>query len=273
MTNRIDFLDYFNLRKYGISDEDIVKGTLGCNPSAINEDVIIAPFWKPEIYSDYVESVDTIIDGKVYELFHKDKKITFIQSGIGAPQIGDDTLALSCTKCKRIVFTGSVGGLDKNQRIGDLIIPIYSISGDGYSKYLKGCLWKHKEFEAAYPDQELSSAIKTTANRIIKGSDINISEEAIFSTDAVIAQFMYIDEIKRKYKCNGIEMETSAVFLASSLIGIKTAALLQISDVCENKKTLFAGRIDQEQEKRKLIKKTLIPRIVLETFLSIAKYT
>jgi purine-nucleoside phosphorylase len=256
----------FCLSKYGISESDIVINTIGCSPEAINENVIIAPFWEPDIYKDYVDSIVEIVKDKVFEITYQDKKITYIRSGIGAPQTGETILALGCTKCKQIIFTGSVGGLSEDQEIGHFIVPKYSISGDGYSKYLNGSLWNHEEFKAAYPNKELSSKIMEAATNELYETEIKLSAESIFSTDAIIAQFMYIDQIKEKFGCKGIEMETTAVFTASTILGIRTAALLQISDVCVNKKSLYSGRTEKDQERRKMIRKTKVPKIVLGSF-------
>src|SRR5438874_7143320 len=47
--------------------------------------------------------------------------VTVIRSGLGAPQTGDIVLALGCTRCETLVFSGSVGGLDAAMGIGDLV--------------------------------------------------------------------------------------------------------------------------------------------------------
>jgi purine-nucleoside phosphorylase len=266
MNSRIP--EYFALDKYNISDSDVVMETLGCDTSAINENVIVTPVWHPDIYKDFVEKILTIVDQKVYDLIYKNKKITLIQSGIGAPQTGDVILSLGCTKCKRILFTGSVGGLDKKQSIGDLLIVDYSITGDGFSNYLAGNLWKNKAFNAAYPDKKLSSLLKSTADCIINGKDVRLSSGIVYSTDTIIAQFMYIEKLIKKYKCIGIDMETSAVFNASSIIGIKASALLQFSDVIVINKSLFSGRTEEDQKRRKFIRKSILPKILLETLVN-----
>lgn len=53
----------------------------------------------------------------------------------------DYILSLGVTKCKNLVFLGSSGSLDENIKISDIVVPKYSICGDGASRYLnKNCL-------------------------------------------------------------------------------------------------------------------------------------
>ena len=48
----------------------------------------------------------------------------------------DVVLGLGVTECENIIFVGSVGSLDDNIGIGDIVIPEYSICGDGASRYV-----------------------------------------------------------------------------------------------------------------------------------------
>lgn len=52
---------------------------------------------------------------------------------------------LGISKCKRIIFISSVGALDTEIGIGDIVIPEYSVSGDGASRYIASrcrCFWR-----------------------------------------------------------------------------------------------------------------------------------
>ena len=62
--------------------------------------------------------------------------MTYIKTGIGAPVLMDALLTLGVTACQRIIFIGSVGSLDDNIGIGDIVIPEYSVCGDGASRYI-----------------------------------------------------------------------------------------------------------------------------------------
>lgn len=78
----------------------------------------------------------SLISGKVWNIHNGNIKITYIKTGIGAPVLMDSLLSLGVTACKRIIFIGSVGSLDENISIGDIVIPEYSVCGDGASRYI-----------------------------------------------------------------------------------------------------------------------------------------
>jgi len=56
-------------------------------------------------------------------------------------------------------------------------------------------------------------------------------------------------------------METAAVFAASAILGFRATVLLHVSDVCENAKSLFSGCTEEEQKKRKMIRRTKMPKL------------
>ena len=65
----------------------------------------------------------------------------------------------------------------------------------------------------------------------------------------------------------GIEMETSAVFGAAKLVGIKAGALLEVSDVTINGKNLFSGRTKEDTERRRLIRESVMAKAILESII------
>ena len=102
---------YLKLDKYNISPDDVVELTLHCKSDDIQENVIITPVWEAKIFQAYVDNIAPIVDGSIYEFSINGKPITFIRSGIGAPQSGEVVLALGCTQCSKLILTGSVGGV------------------------------------------------------------------------------------------------------------------------------------------------------------------
>ena len=138
MRNRIP--DFFELDRYDVAPEDIVRAHLGCEPRAIQPNVVVTPIWDTS-FLDQVAEVNPVSDRRghatsTYDTKYRDESFTLVKSGIGAPQTGDVLLALGCTPCERLIFTGSVGGLDSSMRIGDLLLAKESIVGEGFSRYL-----------------------------------------------------------------------------------------------------------------------------------------
>jgi purine-nucleoside phosphorylase len=259
--------DYFLLKRYDIKPDDICRLFFKCEPQDIQEGVIITPLWLADIWADIADNMITIFENLVYTLSYHDKKFTFIRSGMGASQAGDLVLALSCTPCHHIIFTGSFGGLTDKLKIGDFLTITESMGGDGYSSYLvKGKLSQKKFLKSTRPHTEFNKILKEyAAKEIAKEKGIALHEGRIFSTDTIIGQFQHLDMITGKLGCVGIEMETSAVFNAAALTGMPATALLLASDVIATGKSLFSGRTIEEKERYQKIKRTVLSKIILET--------
>ena len=118
-------------------------------------------------------------------------------------------LLLSFTKCKRVIFVGSVGSISNDVNIGDLIIPSTSVSEEAFSSYMyetisNGSL--HKEY---HPTMKLYN---DTIN-YLKNENIDYKDIKVYSVDTIAGQFAHIDEILN-LGCKANEMETSALFSA-----------------------------------------------------------
>jgi purine-nucleoside phosphorylase len=256
---------YFNLDRYGICDADIQKGTFGCDASRMHADVLITPCWSPEVFLEAATLEETVKPELVYTLRYNDRPLTLIRPGIGAPRAADAMLALGCGPCRRAVFVGSVGGLSRGMRIGDLLLPTESVSGDGFSSYLsEGPLAPRWFLAPAQPDPRMQERLRRIAQSLCPEHGASLAEGRVFSSDSIVAQFQHVDEIVGRHGCIGIEMETAAVFRAARLVGISVGALFQISDVTPAGKSLYSGRTEEDQTRRKRLRQALVSRIVLE---------
>ena len=264
--------EYFAHDKSNISPRDVTKLILHCEPEEIREKVIVTPCWSPvEFLTDTVDDIRTITETGayntcVYELVYRNQPITLVRSGVGAPVTGDVVLALGCTPCHRLIFTGSFGGLTEDLSIGDLFTVTESIGGDGYSSYLQeGELSPNAFLKPARPDAGLNGLLEEYAASLAGENGVSLHNGRVFSSDTIVAQFFHLDEIRNKYDCIGIEMETSAVFNCCKLVGIPAAALLLVSDVIPTGKSLFSGRTEEDRARYKFIKKSVLSRIILDT--------
>ena len=91
---------------------------------------------------------------------------------------------------------------------------------------------------------------------------------AVFSTDSILAQFFRLDALMDELNCAAIEMETAAVFQAARLVGIRAAALLQISDLPRQGKSLLAGRTETDMQRRRSIRRAVLAPAVLSALLA-----
>jgi purine-nucleoside phosphorylase len=194
-------------------------------------------------------------------------KISYIKTGIGAPVLMDVILALGVTLCKQIIFIGSVGALDHKMGIGDIVIPAYSICGDGASRYLASEKLADGDVfgEKQYPDKTMYDCLKEATSHICEDNSVKWHIGNNFSTDTIFAQFVHIDEIIGM-GCNIIEMETAAAFRAAAFTGIPMAALFSVSDNTVVNKSLVSGRTPEEMQYRKKVRSELFPQIIAELF-------
>lgn len=259
-------------KRFGSSPEDVCLQTLGVSPDEIHERVIIAPWWEPDVFANlgnettYLSKEKSII--KVWNIHVDECVISYIKTGIGAPILTDAILALAGTKCKKLLFIGSVGALDLNISIGDIVIPMLSICGDGISRYLKGGILKSNDpfGELSYPDEEMFNVLSNTTREMCQENGVQWHIGKTFSVDTIVAQFPYIDEIMNM-GCNVIEMETAAAFRAATLVNLKLAALFSVSDNTLKNKSLLIGGEDSEMNYRKEVRKNIFPKIILKTLL------
>ncbi len=257
--------DFFQLDRFNISPASITQMVFHCAPEIIQPDVILMPWWQPEVFSQWVDRITIISDRLLFEFEYKGKKISVVRSGIGAPQAGDAVLALGFTACKRLLFAGSVGGLQPNIQIGDLMMPEFSYSGDGFCRYLEtevpkaDCL-----IERVFPDKALSSNLLRSASLLARDAGIAIHTGPVYCIDSILSQFRLLDYFADELGCIGIEMETAAVFKAARLVGIQAAALFSVSDVPVMKKTLYAGRSPEERDRRIQIRANVLAKALLD---------
>lgn len=257
--------EFFQLEKYNISPVDIVRMMFRIEPEAIHPDVIFMPLWQPQVFDMWVNSIKVVTPDRLFEVEYKGKPISIVRSGVGAPLAGDTVLTLGCTPCERLWFAGSVGGLQPQMSIGDLVIPTFAYAGDGFCRYLEpGFPTKDCFQEQVYPDEYLSETIRRKTEPLARAEGIPIHRGPVFSTDSILAEFSRLDEMAGKLGCIAIEMETSAVFKAARLVGIQAAALFSISDVPVRNQSLYAGRPESESERRREIRRTIQAKSLLE---------
>lgn len=243
--------------KYGTNSEDIIKNR---GYEKILENVVIAPWWDHNMFENLGFRIEQVSE-KVYNFYGADLSFSYIElKRIGAPAIMDNILSLGVTKCKNLVFLGSAGSLDENIKIGDIVIPKYSICGDGASRYLNSNL-EDEFLKEKYPTKDITDKLIN----ILKENSIKYHYVPNFSIDTVFAQFYHIDKII-DLGAKTIEMETANLFKCNELLNINVTALFCISDNTILNKSLYSGRTEKEEEYRHKVRNEVIPQIIIELF-------
>ena len=209
--------------------DDVLHMIYGISSNEYFDCVFVVPHW--DIYKVFTDSDVSIElfaktdDTTAYEIKHNGKRYLYIVLSMGAPNIIDFCLACHKLNCDKYVFLGSVGSLVPEIRIGDFIIPEYSISGDGASLYLNDTLDTSNMFKPAYSDATLSKRIKD----ICISQNITVADGTPISVDSIFCEYAHLDKFI-EMGANAIEMESAAFFAAMKYIKKSAAAVLVVSD-------------------------------------------
>ncbi|MEJ7780205.1 MAG: AMP nucleosidase [Daejeonella sp.] len=147
--------------------------------------------------------------------------ITLINFGMGSPMAATMMDLLTAIKPKAVLFLGKCGGLKKKNNIGDLILPIAAIRGEGTSNdYFPPEV-------PALPSFALQKAISTT----IRDHSRDYWTGTVYTTNRRVWEH---DKVFKKYlkslRAMAVDMETATIFTTGFANKIPTGALLLVSD-------------------------------------------
>jgi len=147
--------------------------------------------------------------------------ITIINFGMGSPNAATVMDLLSAIKPKGVLFLGKCGGLKKKNEIGDLILPIAAIRGEGTSS-------DYFPVEVpALPSFALQKAISTT----IREHEKDYWTGTVYTTNRRVWEWdEKFKEYLRDIRTMAIDMETATLFIAAFKNEIPVGALLLVSD-------------------------------------------
>jgi AMP nucleosidase len=147
--------------------------------------------------------------------------ITIINFGMGSANAATIMDLLSAVEPSAVLFLGKCGGLKKKNELGDLILPIAAIRGDGTSNdYFPPEV-------PALPAFNLQKAVSTT----IRDHHLDYWTGTVYSTNRRVWE--HDEEFKeylRQIRCMAIDMETATIFTVGFFNGIPSGALLLVTD-------------------------------------------
>ena len=259
-TNGESMINIVKKFKQYSNTDDILKLVYGIPSPEHFDCVFVAPSWNIEKVFD-LSSINTELlfsnqDITAHKITHNGKKYLYAQLKIGAPNMVDFCVSCCDLDCDKFIFIGSVGSLVPEINLGDIIIPEYSISGDGASLYLHNALDTDNMFKPAYSNPELNRYIKN----VCRTQNINTVKAVPISVDSVMCEYQHLDEFKNM-GANVIEMETATFFNAMNLIGKPASAVLIVSDNSSVGQHLID--IDKETRDKYHAARTCIKNILL----------
>lgn len=147
--------------------------------------------------------------------------ITLINFGMGSANAATTMDLLSAIRPEAALFLGKCGGLKKKNDVGDLILPIAGIRGEGTSNdYFPPEV-------PALPAFNLQKAISTTIRN--HGQDywtgtVYTTNRRVWEHDEKFKEYL------RQIRAMAIDMETATLFSTGFYNEIPTGALLLVSD-------------------------------------------
>ena len=147
--------------------------------------------------------------------------ITMINFGMGSANAATVMDLLSAVQPKAVLLLGKCGGLKRKNQIGDLVLPIAAIRGEGTSNdYLRPEV-------PALPAFSLQRAVST----MIRDLNCDYWTGTVYTTNRRVWE--HDDEFKeylRETRSMAIDMETATIFAAGFANSIPAGALLLVSD-------------------------------------------
>lgn len=162
--------------------------------------------------------------------------ITIINFGMGSAMAATCMDLLSAVMPKAALFLGKCGGLKKT-KVGDLILPIAAIRGEGTSDdYLPSEI-------PALPSFRLQQAVSS----MIKKHELDYWTGTVYTTNRRVWEH---DEAFKEYlrdiRTMGIDMETATIFVVGFMNGIPHGALLLVSDNPMDPEGIKTSKSDKE---------------------------
>jgi len=149
------------------------------------------------------------------------KGISIINFGMGSASAATVMDLLTAIHPKAVLFLGKCGGLKRKNKLGDLILPIAAVRGEGTSNdYFPPEV-------PALPAFSLQKAISTT----VRNYKRDYWTGTVYTTNRRVWE--HDDELKaylRRIRCMAIDMETATIFITGFHNEIPAGALLLVSD-------------------------------------------
>ncbi len=164
--------------------------------------------------------------------------ITIINFGMGSASAATVMDLLTALSPKAVLFLGKCGGLKKKNHIGDLILPIAAIRGEGTSNdYMPPEV-------PALPAFSLQKAISHT----IRLKSLDYWTGTVYTTNRRVWEHdEKFKDYLRTLRTMAIDMETATIFTVGFVNSIPTGALLLVTD-----QPMIAEGVKTEQSDQKV---------------------
>lgn len=202
-------------------------------------------FGKYILLTNFQNYVDLFAEWNKVEVIGKDlampsataNDITIINFSMGSPNAATIMDLISAIDPEACLFLGKCGGLKRKNKLGDFILPIAAIRGDGTSD---------DYFPPEVPALPAFS-LQRALSSIIRSKNMDYWTGTVYTTNRRVWE--HDDEFKeylRQTRAMAIEMETATIFTVGFHNQIPTGALLLVTDqpmIAEGVKTSESDKL------------------------------
>jgi AMP nucleosidase len=185
-------------------------------------------FGRYVLLTNFLQYVELFADRFGVEVVGRDRPmqsavaedLTILNFGMGSAMAATVMDLLSAIEPQAVLFLGKCGGLKKT-KLGDFVLPIAAIRGEGTSNdYMPPEI-------PALPSFRLQRAVSSTIvrhNRDYWTGTVYTTNRRVWEHDADFKAYL------RKTRALGIDMETATIFIVGFVNHIPKGALLLVSD-------------------------------------------
>ena len=166
--------------------------------------------------------------------------ITIINFGMGSATAATVMDLLSAIKPKAVLFLGKCGGIKHRAELGDLILPIAAIRGEGTSNdYFPP---EVPALPAFALQKAISTAIRERKRDYWTGT-VYTTNRRVWEHDAEFKRYL------KKVRAMAVDMETATLFITAFANEIPIGALLLVSDQPMTPEGVKTAESDREIDK------------------------
>jgi AMP nucleosidase len=168
------------------------------------------------------------------------ESLTILNFGMGSAMAATVMDLLSAVEPKAVLFLGKCGGLKKT-KVGDFILPIAAIRGEGASNdYMPSEI-------PALPSFRLQRAVST----MIVKHGLDYWTGTVYTTNRRVWEHDHkFKEYLQKIRASAIDMETATIFIVGFVNHIPKGALLLVSDSPMTPEGVKSSRSDKAVTER-----------------------
>lgn len=208
----------------------------GCDICEFQPYMILTNFWRYLEHFSKVRNV-SIHHGAMFSVCHDPSiKTSMMDIKFGSPAAALAIDLLYSLELRACVFLGMCGGLRRHYLVGDYLIPIAAIRAEGTSDFY---------FDSNVPALG-NFVVEMAISQVLTHRGLDHHKGIVHTTNKRFWEFNkeFVDRLHRS-GAQGIEMECATLFMASYFYRLPLGALLLVSDLPMNKKSLKTKKSSQ----------------------------